>query len=292
VTPGKPLEGRYRGLRVTTNPLPGGGAMLLMMLAILERFDLAAMGHNSAGYIATVSEAMKIATVEKDLRMGDPDFVAVPMGELLSPAFADRAAARIRAGERQAVPRLGDAREEPRDTTHLCVVDADGSVVTLTHSIGMPSGVVTEGLGVMYNGAMGVFDPRPGRPGSIAPGKRRFSAICPTILHDGDGPWAAIGAPGGTYITMSVLQGILNMVDFGMGAGEAVASPRFCTTSATVDVTNRILRSAEAGLRAMGYPVRRSAASYGFGGVHAVKRCAGGWEGGADPGRDGMALRL
>ncbi|MEM7498389.1 MAG: gamma-glutamyltransferase family protein [Pseudomonadota bacterium] len=286
---GAPLEGSYRGLRVTTNRPPGGGVMLLLMLNILEQFDLAAMGHNSPDYIATVAEAMKIATVEKDTRIGDPRFVEVPVEELLSKDFAADHAARIRAGQRTHVPRLKGAAQPAKDTTHLCVVDPAGGIVSMTHSIGMPSGVVSEGLGFMYNGCMGVFDPRPGRTGSIAPGKSRFTAMCPTILHDEAGPWAAIGSPGGTFITMSVLQGILNMVDFGMSAAEAVAAPRFCVTSDTVEVTNRILRRTEAALVDRGYPTRRLATSYGFGGVHAVKRRGDGWEGGADPGRDGMA---
>ena len=206
-------------------------------------------------------------------------------------------AERIRRGEKTHVPRLNAGGEESKDTTHICVVDAHGNCVSLTHSIGMPSGVVTEGLGFMYNGCMGVFDPRPGRAGSLAPGKARFTAMCPTILFDskdsgGPDPWFVIGAPGGTYITMGVLQGILNAVDFGMSAQEAVMAPRFCTTSDTIDVTNRILRRTERELQAMGYPVRRSALSYHFAGVHALRHTAAGWDGGADPGRDGMALKV
>ncbi|MFX6743398.1 gamma-glutamyltransferase, partial [Acinetobacter baumannii] len=76
------------------------------------------------------------------------------------------------------------ASEVPKDTTHVSVVDAEGNCVTVTHSLGMPSGVITEGLGFMYTGCMGVFDPRPGRAGSIAPGKSRFSAMCPTIVFN------------------------------------------------------------------------------------------------------------
>jgi gamma-glutamyltranspeptidase/glutathione hydrolase len=288
----EPLWGSYRGHRVATNNPPGGGIMLLEMLNILENFDLAAMGHNSAEYVATVSEAMKIATVDKDTRVGDPRFVDVPVGELTSKEYAARMAERIRRGEKTHVPRLNSGGEESKDTTHICVADGDGNIVSLTHSIGMPSGVVTPGLGFMYNGCMGVFDPRPGRAGSVAPGKARFTAMCPTILFDGDKPWFVIGAPGGTYITMGVLQGILNAVDFGMSAQEAVSAPRFCTTSDTIDVTNRILRRTERGLREMGYPVRRAAFSYGFAGVHALRRTAEGWDGGADPGRDGMAVTV
>jgi gamma-glutamyltranspeptidase/glutathione hydrolase len=292
----EPLWGTYRGHRVATNNPPGGGVMLLEMLNILENFDLAAMGHNSAEYVATVSEAMKIATVDKDTRVGDPRFVDVPVAELTSKDYAAKMAERIRSGEKTHVPRLNSGGEESKDTTHICVVDAHGNAVSVTHSIGMPSGVVTEGLGFMYNGCMGVFDPRPGRAGSVAPGKARFTAMCPTILFDGEeaggDPWFVIGAPGGTFITMGVLQGILNAVDFGMSAAEAVAAPRFCTTSDTIDVTNRILRRTERGLREMGYPVRRSAMSYGFAGVHALRRTAAGWDGGADPGRDGMAVKV
>jgi gamma-glutamyltranspeptidase/glutathione hydrolase len=144
----------------------------------------------------------------------------------------------------------------------------------------------------MYNGCMAVFDPRPGRAGSIAPGKARFTAMCPTIVFRDGEPTHVIGAPGGTFITMGVLQGLLNMIDFGMDAAEAVAAPRFCTTSNTIDITNRVLRRTEAELKAMGYPVRRSPLNFTFAGVHALRRTADGWDGGADPGRDGMVLRL
>ena len=288
----EPLRGTYRGHRVATNRPPGGGVMVLEMLNILENFDLAAMSHNSPEYIAVVSEAMKIATVDKDTRVGDPRFFDTPLEELTSKEYGARMAERIRAGERTHVPRLNAGGRESKDTTHVCVVDGDGNCVSLTHSLGRPSGVVTEGLGFMYNGCMGVFDPRPGRAGSLAPGKARFTAMCPTILFDGDEPWYVVGAPGGTFITMGVLQAILNAVDFGMSAQETVSAPRFCTTSDTIDVTNRILRRTERALREMGYPVRRSAQSFQFAGVHALRRSAGGWEGGADPGRDGMALAV
>ncbi|MEO0621278.1 MAG: gamma-glutamyltransferase [Pseudomonadota bacterium] len=288
----EPLWGSYRGLRIATNRPPGGGVMLLEMLNILECFDLAAMGHNSPDYIATVSEAMKIATVDKDTHLGDPRFVEVPLERLTSKDYAAERAERVKAGEKTHVVRLNSGSEESKETTHISVMDGAGNAVSLTHSIGMPSGVVTEGLGFMYNGCMGVFDPRPGRAGSLAPGKSRFTAMCPSVLFDETGPWAVIGAPGGTYITMGVLQGILNMVDFGMTAAEAVAAPRFCTTSDTVDLTNRVTRATEGALQARGYPTRRAGFSYGFAGVHALRRGPDGWEGGADPGRDGMALRV
>ena len=94
------------------------------------------------------------------------------------------------------------------------------------------------------------------------------------------------------YAKYSLLQAILNAVDFGMDAQQAVAAPRFCTTSDTIDVSNRILRSVESELQDMGYPTRRTYLSYHFAGVHAIRLTPGGWDGGADPGRDGMALKV
>lgn len=287
----KPLWTTYRGRKVATNHPPGGGLVIAVMLNILERFDLAAMGHNSADYIATVSEAMKIATAEKDARMGDPRFVDIPYEELLSDAYADASAERIRAGEKAHVPRMNSGAVS-RETTHINVADAAGNCVTMTHSLGSSSGVVTEGLGFMYNNCMMVFDPRPGRAGSLAPGKARFTALSPTIVFDGDKPWLLVGAPGGTTITMGNLQAILNAVDFGMTAQEAVEAPRFTTTSDVIEVTNRILRSTERDLQARGYPTLRHAQSYMFPTVHTIRIGEGRLDGGADPSGDGMAAGI
>ncbi|MFX5555072.1 gamma-glutamyltransferase, partial [Acinetobacter baumannii] len=82
------------------------------------------------------------------------------------------------------------------------IVDAEGNCVSMTHSLGLPSGVVTTGLGFMYNGCMGVFDPRPGRAGSLAPGKARFTSVCPSIVFQDGRPVLVIGAPGATQIAM------------------------------------------------------------------------------------------
>ena len=284
-----PLEGSYRGRRITTNQPPGGGIMLIQMLNILENFDLKALGHNSPDYIRIVCEAMKRSTVDKDRHVGDPRFVEIPVERIISKRDAREAAAEIRAGVKAHVTRF-QASGVPKDTTHVGVIDPQGNCVTLTHSLGMPSGVITEGLGFMYNGCMGVFDPRPGRAGSIAPGKSRFSAMCPTIVFNGDRVELVIGAPGGTQIVMGVLQAILNVVDFGMTMAEAVSAPRFSATSNAIDVTNRIPRWTTDALEAMGYDVIRNPMSHYFGVVHGIRVTPDGrLEGGADPGRDGVA---
>ena len=286
----EPLWGEYRGRRISTNPPPGGGVMLVEMLHMLEEFDLREMGHNSPEYIRTVCEVMKRATIDKDRWVGDPRFFDVPVGRLTDRDYAARLAKEIRAGEVAHVERVGSG--ESKNTTHISVIDGQGNAVSMTHSLGMPSGVVTEGLGFMYNGCMGVFDPRPGRADSIEPGKSRFSSICPSIVFDGDDPALVIGAPGGTQIAMGVLQAILNVIDHGMSVSDAVAAPRFSATSDAIDVCNRIPRYVTRELEESGYSVVRSPLSYTFASVHAIAIENGVATGGADPGTDGMALAV
>ncbi|MEM6680295.1 MAG: gamma-glutamyltransferase family protein, partial [Pseudomonadota bacterium] len=288
-TRGAPLQGSYRGLGLATNHPPGGGIMLVEMLNILEGFDLAGLGHNSTDYIRVVAEAMKAATADKDAHVGDPAFTTIPP-HLSDKGYAAQVAARIRDGERLSVPRLGTP--EPRDTTHVAVVDREGRCVSMTHSLGMPSGVIPEGLGFMLNGCMAVFDPRPGRASSIAPGKSRFSSICPSILFEGDAPRLVIGAPGGTQIAMGVLQAILNVVDFGMDMQNAVSAPRFSATSDAIDIMNRIPGYVVEPLEAEGYEIVRSALTFGIAAVHGIRIEGDQLDGGADPGHDGMALRV
>jgi gamma-glutamyltranspeptidase/glutathione hydrolase len=275
-----PLWGKYRGYPFSTNRPPGGGIMLIEMLNILENFDLVAMGHNTPEYIRVVSETMKIATTDKDEHVGDPDFVDVPVDLLTDKAYAKTQADKIQRGETHHVERLGIP--ESQKTTHISVLDQFGNAVSMTHSLGMMSGVITEGLGFMYNGCMAVFDPRPGHTGSIAPGKSRFSSICPTILFSDEHPALIIGAPGGTQIAMGVLQVILNVIDFAMPIAEAIRAPRFSATSDVIDVCARIPRYAYADLETQGCKVRRSPYSYDFASVHAIRVEGGHLSGSAD----------
>jgi gamma-glutamyltranspeptidase/glutathione hydrolase len=286
-----PLWGEYRGLRVSTNQPPGGGIMLLEMLNILSHFDLRSLGHNSTDYIRVVAEAMKHATIDKDRFVGDPTFVPVPVEDLLSAQRAGAAAQDIRAGKRVSVPRVNSGWPS-RDTTQLCVVDGQGNCVTMTHSLGMPSGVITPGLGFLYNGCMAVFDPRPGRAGSLAPGKARFSSICPSIFFEGDRPRLIIGAPGATQIAMGVLQACLNVIDFNMSMTEAVCAPRFSATSDVIDLSNRIPYRTERELQNLGYETLRSPYTFGFAAVHGIRLDSEHMDGGADPGHDGSAVEV
>ncbi len=286
----EPLWGNYRGHSYSTNHPPGGGIMIVEMLNILENFDLKALGHNTPDYIRVVSEAMKIATADKDNHVGDPNFVDIPVDRLTGKDYAAEQAGQIKKGVKQHVERLGIP--ESQKTTHISVLDSSGNAVSMTHSLGMMSGVITEGLGFMYNGCMGVFDPRPGHAGSIAPGKSRFSSVCPTIVFDDNGkPSLIIGAPGGTQIAIGVLQVMLNVIDFDMPIDRAIRAPRFSATSDVIDVSPRIPRYVYESLEGMGYEFRRSPYSYDFASVHALRVKDGQVSGGADiPYGGGMAL--
>ena len=287
-THNQPIQTSYRGLDVTTNHPPGGGVMVLEMLNILENFDLASMGHNSIEYVRTVTEAMKRATSDKDSFVGDPEHFDVPMDWLISKDHAKEHAGMIRAGQRSNVERMA---YEPRDTTHVCVVDKDGNAASMTHSLGMPSGVITDGLGFMYNGCMAVFDPRPGNADSLAPGKSRFSSLCPTMVFDEDQLTYVVGAPGGTQIAMGVTQVLLNSIDFEMNMLEAVSAPRVSGTSDAIDVANGVPWSVTDALEAEGYEVIRSPRTHDFAWVHGIRISGEGIDGGADPAADGVAQR-
>ena len=291
VTRNAPIVGSYRDRTITTNQPPGGGAMLLEMLNILEQFDLSAMEHNSVEYLQLLSEAMKKATSDKDLHIGDPKFFDVPLAQLLSKDMAREVAAQIRAGQRFNVERVNPGAPVPRDTTQVSVVDADGNAVSMTHSLAMPSGIITPGMGFLYNGCMGVFDPRPGRAGSIRPGKSRFTSSCPSMTFKDGRLDMVLGAPGGTQIAMGVLQVLLNVIDHGMEMQAAVSAPRFSSTSNAIDVCNRIPRSTTRELEALGYSIGRNPYNYTIAWVHGVQVQPDGLHGGADPGRDGVAYK-
>ena len=285
-----PLSSKYRDFDIYANHPPGGGVMLLEMLNVLENFNLRDMTHNSSEYIRIVSETMKRATLDKEMFVGDPLFIDVPLEKLLSKDYASEVSNKIKKNERTFINRV--TQIESKNTTHVSVIDKEGNCVTMTHSLGMPSGVITDGLGFMFNGCMAVFDPRPGRAGSIAPGKSRFSSLAPTIVTKDGNPHIVLGAPGGTQIAMGILQAIINVIDFDMTMLEAVSAPRFSSTSNIIDVTNRIPNYVTLELEKQDYKVVRSPLTFGIAAVHGIRIKNGKVDGGADPGHDGIALAI
>ena len=221
--------------------------------------------------------------------LGDPAFVDVPQDRLISKERAAWWRDRIEGGRSiDAEPVLAEAP----GTTHVSVVDAAGTCVSLTHSLGGSSGVVSPGLGFMYNNSMFGFDPRPGHANSIAPGKGRITGLTPTIVYRGDDPILVIGAPGATRIVTAIAQVIVNHLDFGMSLPEAVLAPRFHAQGEAFAAQVRIPESVLAEVRRH-HPVARSAGAHGgFAFVHAIgiDPASGRLTGAADAGSDGMAI--
>jgi len=289
VTESAALRIPYRGFEVSLPAPPSGGIVIAQLLRMLEPFDLVAMGHNSAAYIRTLAAAMRIALTERETHIGDPATHPPPLDWLLSDGHTAECAARIRAGTTSQMPAItGTAK----DTTTISCIDAQGMVASLTHTLGVPSGVIVPGTGFMLNGAMNWYDPRPGRAGSIAPGKKRFSSMAPTIVFQEGRAVATLGAPGGAWIGIALLQVLVNLLDFGMGMQEAVQAPRFSATGPAIDISNRIPRAVERQLVAQGETVKRAFHSYPFAAPHGIAMWDGLLEGGADPQRDGMAVGM
>lgn len=178
------------------------------------------------------------------------------------------------------------------DTTHVCVVDDAGNAVSLTHTLGSASGVVTPGLGFGYNDYMNCFDPRPGRPWSIQPGKTRMTRMVPTMVFDGERLRICVGAPGGTKIVGAVLQVLVNLIDHQMSPVEAVSAPRVDFQGDVVQAEARIPQVVVDGLTRLGYSVNRRTLNYDsyFARPQVIVVSAdGSMSGASDPRKDGGA---
>ncbi len=286
-----PTHGSYRGYRLASSQAPHGGPTLQAILNILASYDLGALEHNSPEYIRIVAMAMKAGFADRNRYLGDPAFVDVPVSWLTSTERADVWRAQIDAGAPIQVDALPHG---PPDTTHVSVVDAQGNCVALTHSLGMSSGVITPGLGFMYNNSMVNFNPLPGHRNSIAPGKGRTTGMAPTIVYRDDRPVLVIGAPGASRIITGVLQVLLNIIDFGMSPDEAVLAPRFDCQGERIVVQNRIPEYVCDEVRTY-HPVVRIPQSHGamsLVNVIEIDQDTGALRGAADPGSSGMALRI
>jgi len=263
----------------------------LAILNILEGYDLQGLSHNSADYIYTVSMAMKAAFADRNPHLGDPEFVDAGLEPMLSKQRAAEWRQTIDRGDPIAVSLVPS---ESPDTTHVSVVDGQGNCVALTHSLGSSSGVITPGLGFMYNNSMVNFCPWPGHPNSIAPGKSRTTGMTPTVVYRGERPVLVIGAPGATRIITSVAQVIVNLLDFGMSVSDAVLAPRFDCQGDVIECQARIPEFVCARVRER-HPIRRLPQSHGgLALVHAVALDprTGALSGAADTGSGGMALRI
>jgi gamma-glutamyltranspeptidase / glutathione hydrolase len=249
----EPLRGTYRGRSVAAAGPPAGGLTLLQMLNFLEGYDLGAQGWPSTEAARLLVEAMSFAVGDRELHVADPRFIKIPTSALADKEYAARARELVAVGARA---------HDRSDTTHVCVIDDAGGAVSLTHTLGSASGVVTPGLGFGYNDYMNCFDPRPGRPNSVRPGKTRVTMMTPTMVFDGGRLQVCVGAPGGTKIVTGILQVLVNVLDHAMSPVEAVSAPRIDFQGDIVQAEARVPRVVCDGLEKLGYQVNRRTLNY------------------------------
>jgi len=215
----------YHGYDITSPGPPSSGVQLLEILNILKRLDLDKLGHNSVEFIDTVARVQRASFSDNVVLKGmDFDDAEEFVNQVLSDERATHWAERISSGDRVVI--RGGAIDP--GTTHLTAIDEQRNVVSFTHSIGSlaGSGVVTPGLGFLWNNFLGHFNPLPGMPDSIVPGKR-LGGLLPVIAFEDGNPAIGIGAPGGSRIITAVAQALVNAIDFGMDMQTAVNAPRF-----------------------------------------------------------------
>jgi gamma-glutamyltranspeptidase/glutathione hydrolase len=302
------LRGTYRGYQVLTVPPPSsGGTCLLQSLNVLEGYDLAAMGFGSSRYLHHVAETLQRAFADRARYLGDPAFVKdLPLQRLISKDYA--AALRLTIPENKASvssPTSFQWPSETNDTTHFSVVDAEGGAVALTYTLedSYGSRIVVPGAGFLLNNEMGDFNAEPGltdatgligtEPNLAAPGKRMLSNMTPTILVKDGRPVLVVGAAGGRKIPGTVLQIVLDVVDFGMNVQEAIDAPRInhqWLPDVILHEPFGLSRDTAAALRALGHAVEeRPAAEWSR--AHGIAWKDGMLEGGSDRRKpDGAAI--
>ena len=238
----KPITGNYRGHQIISMAPPSsGGIALLQLLQGTEGYPIADWGHNSTKTIHLMSELERRVYADRALYLGDPDFVKVPIKQLLKPSynqrrFADISFDAVTPSERVSAGEIPPS--ESPETTHLSVVDTNGNAVAITTTLNSSFGnkVMVKGAGFFLNNEMDDFSSKPGssnqfgliggEANAIVPHKRMLSSMTPTIVTYKDQLKMVVGTPGGSTIITSVYQTLLNVIDHGMGMQEAVNAKR------------------------------------------------------------------
>lgn len=302
-----PVCADYRGWRVCGPPPPSsGGIAVLQILEMLERTGFADYPPLSAQAVHLLAEASRLAYADRRRHVGDPDFVDVPVEDLLSAAYLDARAALISPRRAMASAPAGAPPEaigaradapQPEDgnTSHLSIMDARGNAVALTGSLEAPFGSRIAAGGFLLNNQLTDFDFQPRRNGhpranAVAPGKRPMSAMSPIIVTDGEGNVRlVVGSRGGPRIIAYVVKVLVAVLDWHMSAAKAVALPNFAHTGATLELeAGAGIESLAPALRALGHEVDITELTSG---LHAVEWTDAGPGGGADP-RLGGAVRV
>lgn len=238
----EPIKSEYRGFTIWGMPPPSsGGALIAQMLNMLEPFDLGSLGWGNPETIHLMVEAERRAYADRAQYLGDPDYVDVPIAQLIDREYARERFADFDPERATPSSRIGPGHwpEESPQTTHFSVMDKWGNAVALTTTLNSSYGnkIVVEGTGILLNNEMDDFAAKPdvanqfgltGREANaIQPGKRMLSSMSPTIVTKGDQPFLITGTPGGSTIITTTLQVIINTIDHGMSLADAITAPRF-----------------------------------------------------------------
>ena len=238
----EPVRGTYRGYEVVSMPPPSsGGVHLIQMLNILENTSLKEAGHNSAYSIHLLTETMKYAYADRSAHLGDPDFAEVPMKWLTSKSYGKELYSKIQADKATPSAEIKPgvvAQPESEDTTHFSIMDKEGNAVSMTYTLNFSFGSLqmAPGTGFLLNNEMDDFSAKPGVPNgygllggeanAIQAGKRPLSSMTPTLVLKEGKPFLVTGSPGGSKIITSVLQTVLNVLEFDMNIAEATSLSR------------------------------------------------------------------
>ena len=293
----QPVSTRYQNLEVQAFPPNTQGVTLLQELALLQALDadLAALGHNSADYLHTVSEAIRLAFEDRDRELADPAAMRVSVDELLDPGRIRQMAAAIDPAGRAPALDIGPVDDHP-NTVYVIAVDQYGNVVSLIQSLfaSFGSGLVVPDTGIVLHNRGSLFRFDEDHPNVFAPRRRPLHTLCPVVVLSNDLPWLAVGTPGGDGQTHTLVQVINNMQIFGMGPQEAIDAPRLRRLGdGSLAVEDRVPQEVRDALTARGYTVHaRSGWTAEFGGAQAVlvDQIAGRRHAGADRRREGWAV--
>jgi gamma-glutamyltranspeptidase/glutathione hydrolase len=235
-----PLTGTYRGYNIISMPPPSsGGVALLQMLKITERYDVKNLGFQSPAAVHLMAEAERRVFADRSEYLGDPDYNKVPVEKLLDSTYLINRMKDFNPRQASKSDAITFGSIESEETTHFGIVDKEGNAVAITTTLNGNYGAYTvvQGAGFILNNEMDDFSVKPGSPNmygllgaeanKIEPGKRMLSSMTPTIVEKDGQLSMVLGTPGGSTIITSVYQVILNMIDFGMSASEAVEAPRF-----------------------------------------------------------------
>jgi gamma-glutamyltranspeptidase/glutathione hydrolase len=236
------LQGSYRGYEIISmGPPSSGGVLLIHMLNLLEKYDIAGSGFGSVESVSILTESMKLAYADRAEFLGDPDFYKVPVNTLISKSYAEERGKLItpeKARPSATIFHGNITQAEHKETTHYSVIDRWGNAVSTTTTINgwFGNGVVVGGAGFFLNNEMDDFSAKPGVPNmfgvvgaeanAVQPNKRMLSSMTPTIVVKDQKPYLILGSPGGSTIITTVLQVLMNVVDYGMNIRQAVDAPR------------------------------------------------------------------